>query len=559
MAIYRSDQAQLTFGAEAAPGGHPEIAITGTMAGGVTLRTAHAAGSTSLDVSGDTGFAASNIGDFVCIGGGVSNQEQEIRKIEHIIGTGANTVVYIDAPTAFYHPASTVVQKATPNAGGLVNDEDEDKFINLVPGVYETVDTPDPAQALEGRYFLGTQAKRNFFAAYKGQQSYVGSVPGFVLLDGRAIRYPIGKSVTQPTSITVKSKLSVAANKGDVYISVTSATDLTAGTYVGIDVATSVPVSTDIGEVRKIVDVSGTTLKLDYPLSHTHAAAASGNTQIVLVAGNSEYVHHIFETVDLDTMSWHVHMRDSGETSAYDFDRRYYGGKNGGSSLSADAGGMLTMSWDGVNFMGMVHNQKLGTSTGSSSAVVPFYGLMQKIDQSGTTDVKFPVTEPYYFSEGSVTVFGQELARVRNFSLSIANNEEARYYIQRRYGRQRGPTEIMEQRREYTMAMSIALPDSTAANTATTTRLFNELLWEGDYGSGMQGFNITLRFDRGANDYILITIPDDGASATGGNQQGAFIRTAAHAITGDNPLQVDVDAFFRNMKIEVKDSLYYYP
>ena len=107
--------------------------------------------------------------------------------------------------------------------------------------------------------------------------------------------------------------------------------------------------------------------------------------------------------------------------------------------------------------------------------------------------------------------------------------------------------------------MSVALPDSTAANTATTTRLFNELLWEGDYGSGMQGFNITLRFDRGANDYILITIPDDGASATGGNQQGAFIRTAAHAITGDNPLQVDVDAFFRNMKIEVKDSLYYYP
>ena len=75
----------------------------------------------------------------------------------------------------------------------------------------------------------------------------------------------------------------------------------------------------------------------------------------------------------------------------------------------------------------------------------------------------------------------------------------------------------------------------------------------------MEGFNIVLTFTRGTDDTITITIPDDGNAETGGNAQGAFIRTAAHEITGDNPIQVDADILFRNMKIDVVDSLYYYP
>ena len=79
----------------------------------------------------------------------------------------------------------------------------------------------------------------------------------------------------------------------------------------------------------------------------------------------------------------------------------------------------------------------------------------------------------------------------------------------------------------------------------------------------MQGFNIELRFDRGANDSILISIPDDYVSAdtgnypgaaTGGNQQGAFIRTAPHNITDATPLEVEADILFRNLKITIEDS-----
>ena len=89
---------------------------------------------------------------------------------------------------------------------------------------------------------------------------------------------------------------------------------------------------------------------------------------------------------------------------------------------------------------------------------------------------------------------------------------------------------------------------------------------EGDYGAGMRGLNIELKFVRGTDESITIRIPDDydgstesGGAATGGNEQGAFIRTAAHAITGDNPVQVDADVLFRKLKIEVNDSIYYYP
>jgi len=567
MAVYRSDQAQLTFGVEAAPGGYPEIAITGSLTGDRLTSVAYPAGTTALTLASGSmsGYAA---GVIVCIGtkAGVAATAapQEIRKIEHVEGS----TIYLDAPLGFNHLTATKVQLAGANA---VTTSDNGKFINLVPGVYETVDVPDPDMTIEARYFLGTQSKRNFFAAYKGQQSYTGSVPGFILLDGRALRFPIGKVVSTANNLE-SGEITLAADrsKGDVFINIT-------GAQKSIAVVGSIICINDGGtnsEIRKIVAKTSDTCQLDYPLQFAHTLSPSTSIAVVVTTAGGYYTHAIRETVDLATVSWHLHMRDSSETAANDFDRRYYGGMIGGATLSADEGGMLNMSWDGVNFLGMVHNQSRGNTTEGviTTGEVPFYTKMHKITSDTTegagSDIIFPTTEPYYFSQGSVTIFGQEIARVRNFSLSIANNEEPRYYIQRRYGRHRGPSEIREQRREYSFACTLALPDSRAPSDATT-RLFNELLWEGDYGAGsgtgMQGFNIVLRFDRGVNDSIVITIPDDGVAGTGGNNQGAFIRTAPHAITGDNPLQVDADILFRNLKIDVtvpvhaSDPTYYYP
>ena len=197
-----------------------------------------------------------------------------------------------------------------------------------------------------------------------------------------------------------------------MFITVNSASNLTANTLVCLDY-TDTPDATSVSEVRKIVSVSSTTLKLDYPLQFAHTAAGSGTTQVTSVATSGvTYQHHIFEAVDLDTVSWHVHFRDSGETAANDFDRRYFGGMVGSATISAEEGGLVSMSWDGVNFMGMVHNQ-----IPSSGTVTPFGGLMKKVADS---EVDFPTTDPYYFSEGNVTLFGQNIARVRSFNLSIS-------------------------------------------------------------------------------------------------------------------------------------------
>ena len=120
------------------------------------------------------------------------------------------------------------------------------------------------------------------------------------------------------------------------------------------------------------------------------------------------------------------------------------------------------------------------------------------------------------------------------------------------------------------MSATLALPDSQIAYSGDGRTLFKELLLEGDYGAGMVGFDVELTFARGTvgtsavSDEIRIYIPGTSttgatASAAGLNSQGAIIRTAPHAITGDNPVQVDADILFRNMKIEIVDNLYYYP
>ena len=579
MGVYRSDQAQLTFGYEPTPGAYVEgnsLGGTGYLnAPNSLLNGAITAGSWTIDVDtlAGTGYVQATYEAWLNLQVRIGDNgavNTEVRRIEHIVpgavdsGTGVQTFTfYLNAPLALAHPNNTKVtgiQALTANS--------DDIYINNIPGVYETVDVPDPEMAIEARYFLGTASRRNFFSAYKGQQSYTGSVPGFVLLDAKPLRFPIGKVVTKSPNKDADNyakdvKLGADVSKGTIWIPVlrvggnTSDNQvMAAGEIICFDRIdnTADPVRTDKAETRKIVTGNTATdslsyVRIDYPLQYDHSI----NGIIGKYQSTAVWEHHIFETIDLDTVTWHLHMKESSETATLDFDRRYFGGKIDSATIAADEGGMLTMSWDGVNFLGMVHNQQFHSATGSTvgTSELPFYGLMQKIDAS---EIVFPNTEPYYFSQGSVKLFNTntEIASIRSFSLSISNNSEPRYYIQRRHGRGRGPVEVREQQREYSLAVTLALPDATASDS-TTGNLFKELILEGDYGTGMQGFNVTLRFERGVDDYIEFIIPDDGTSNVGGNTQGAFIRTAPHAISGENPLQVDADILVRNMKIVVRD------
>jgi len=505
------------------------------------------------------------------------SEESEVRRILFLDGT---TGLQLDTPLGFFHSDNTNVQVIT-----AVTDTDTDKYMTFVPGVYETVEVPDPEMAIEPRYYLGTASKRNPYQFLKGQQTYTGSLGGMVLLDGRALRFPIGKVNTTTTFVNTGGggnptygamiNQTAGTKKGDVYVTVDAALDggVVVGTHLlftGSTVAATT--STATSEIRKHIGAtSATILQLNAPLQFAHVdnehvyaiTTTAGGTTVQTDATSPTtlipYAHSIAETVDLDSMSWHLHVRDSSETDANDFDRRYHGGKVGNLSLSAEEGGLLTCGWDGVNFLGMNHNQ---SSHSGFTGDLPYYTLMQPIRNGNVsapgTINSSATAEPYYFSQGQVKLFGSVIARVRSFSLSINNNEEPRYYLRRTMGRHRGPSEILEQRREYTCSVTLALPDATT-NIDSAISIFKELLLEGDYGSGMQGFAIELRFDRGADDNIIISIPDDGAAGTGGNNQGAFINTAPHNITEANPMEVEAEVLFRNLKIEVNDTIAVYP
>ena len=112
------------------------------------------AGSQSITVDALSDITA---GEFIQLGGSAT-QEKEIRRVEHVEGT---TKLHLDAPTAFFHPDDTAIQVVT-----AVTASDNDKFTTFVPGVYESIDVPDPEMNIEPRYLLGTSSNRNFYSDF---------------------------------------------------------------------------------------------------------------------------------------------------------------------------------------------------------------------------------------------------------------------------------------------------------------------------------------------------------------------------------------------------------
>ena len=625
MAVLRPDQAQLTFAAEVAAGADSEdiqwasdaTADTTTFAAASTI--VHA-GSSSMTVTSAANFT---VGDFIAIGGGNTSAlshpvaaatkpitHSEVRRLEHKEGN----VIYFDRPLAMTHhlndgqgsPVANGVHKVVKFDGTSTN---HGRHIVYVPGVYETVDTPDPAPTIEPRYFLGTNSKRNFTSVYTGQRAYQGALSGNVLLNGWPLRFPIGVEVPKfatVTAVTDTTDLVVESYVGDIWVKLAATHGLNENNndYLIVDYVAS-PDLNSITEIRKVKSAASSNgwVELETPLKYAHAATALVKKWNISATNYVE--HHLVERTDLDSISMHLTMRDSGETALNDFDRRWVGGKVGAMTILGEEGGLVSVNWDSLLFKDMLHNQArhAGTtrydpstdiitdavlaSTVDIEPNMPGFALMNDIS---STDISFPNTEPYYFSGGVVKLFGiagapTEFARIRSFAISVNNNEDQRFYIQQRYGDHKGPSEIREQRREYTMSCTVALPD-TKSNTDNTIdnalTIFKELLLEGRYDQqNRKGFNISLKFTRessafGSNpsidDVIYIDIPGPTAGATtlptagtpatvldAVGKQGAFLRSAPHTIMTEAPFQVQCDFVFRNLSIVIRDQEPVYP
>jgi len=610
MATYRSDRSQLTFAAEAAQGGYPEpiYGINGT--GTASLSSAADAGSKKITVSSTSGLI---VGDFIIIGddapSAANAATQEIRRIEFISGSD----LYLDRPTAFYHAAGADVEERTSlpvdYSGGAAETVGDGVFpaVTWLPGVYDTVTLPEPVNTIEPTYFLGTDSNRNFTHAYRGSQSYDGSLTGITLLNGWPLRFPIGKvsTVSSATPSGLDTTLSSASKKGDTVIDVASTqsgdplADILEGQLVSIDDTSG---NTEIRQVIAVDSSDGGNglLYLNYPLTLAHAASATVD-QIAHVGGTpgtagTTYTHTIAETTDLDTISWSALFKDSADTDGNALIRRYYGGMVSSATISAEEGGLVQMSWDSVPFMGMVHNIKnawdstadtsiTGTSadtgipgyhlTGdpNTNASLDYVGVplvdQDEYDYATAADsaeyAGFPTTEPYYFSQGVITMHGATIARVRDFSLSIDNAVEPRYYIEQRGDtRRRGPSELHEQRRTYSMTATL-VPDSIDIDGTYTAdsadAIFSEYLLQGDYGNlganqGIKGFKVELQFSRSLNDYIKILVDDSTASQGSPN---AVLTAAPVQIDGNNPLQLSAEILIKSLSIEIKDNEPYYP
>ena len=563
------------------------------------------------------------IGNNPTAAGSVAQGAKETRKV---VGGYGTTTIVLDAPLAFNHvtgsavvirnAATASVDGDTTGEGTNVTISDNGRYVTQFPGVYEAVDVPDPEQAFEPRYVLGGLTNRNFYEMYKGQETLSGSIGSMVIINGYPLRFPIGKVITTPVhstatvAVTNVVTLGAAASKGDIYVNLAFGTagTLKAGEYLlfGINsdtstsdiqnniCANSFSQHTDDGstdglnfEIRQIVNnassASTHAARLNAPLSFDHVSGQKVGqiSKTNAEAATARYMHSIIETTTLDSITWNVSIPDSDDNHLWQ--RRYIGGKVGSMSVSAEEGGLLTVGWDGVQFLDMLHNIKnssaIGPSSGSDS-LMPRYSLMSEIsktkvgkmvgsgDQTPAITFSRPSTEAYYFSQGTINAFGttgtQEMARIRNFALNVSNGEEPKYYIRKHYEGRRTPFEIFEGNREYTMSATIATPNSEAPATADSISLWRELLLTGDYrtsGGGFRGFGVTMQFDRNtaADDYIKFIIPDDGTAAIGGNEQGAFIRTAPHNIGTDNPIQADADIQFRSLRIQIKDNEPMYP
>ena len=563
--IYRNEQAQLSISGEAGVGGYLETA-TGTDVvggGGSTVSNAAAVGDRYIRAVSVVNYA---VGDYIqTVSSDTSNQE--IRRIIRIDGT----TLYLDFPIGFNHASGASLNEITAPFTRQAN------YSTFLPGVYETFKTPDLEPTLLPQYLISTTSLRNFSTIYRGEQKFLGNVSNLILLNGFPLRFPIGGVRTTVTPLVGGASATTIATTavavGDLRVTLTSAAGYVSGDIIIVDTIGTNP------EVRRVVTLIGSIVVVNYPFLFPHAIGAN-----VDEAGASPiYTHTIVETLVLGTMTWHVQMRDTDGTTANDFVRKFIGGAANRATISAEQGKYLTMSFDDVMFLDLVHNQDRHSTIhatnddvvykSSRALVLPGTGSDQTINNgiggalgaasNALTGATFPTNEPYYFSQGDVSLFGVVFARIRDFRLEINNNVQPYYFI-RATNLLRGPSRFVAQKREYRMFVTIAMPDSISANAVTRT-LWKELILEGNYDGitgvgpdGNTGFDISLVFTRGTNDTITITSPPS-AAGSGIEAQGCFFIKASHDIGTESPVQVEGEILLRSLQIVVVDSEPVYP
>ena len=348
--------------------------------------------------------------------------------------------------------------------------------------------------------------------------------------------------------VEVNTILSSAAAAGDVSVAVSDPAVFTSGTYICIGAGSR------NAEMRLVTSNGVSPVTFAAPLAYAHSSTeieTGADLQTIIDSGDDDYWSHtIYDSFDLSPIT--LAVTNIKDDLSVGLERRYYGGKVGSATISASEGEELRMSLDDIFFRDLDFESpdKNGTDTDIDFPT----NNPNKYASLTRPTFTLPTTERYLFSQGSISVFGIEFARIKRAQIRVSNSLIPQYYVSDNTLNQI-PYEFRESKKEYSIALTADIADD---------RFYTTLLNQGVplntafADSARTGFAVSLTFTRGTNDSIIFNFPSNTPAASAGNE-GCFLRNAPHNIMADNAtiISVDLDIIARNCEIAVRDKTNY--
>ena len=475
---------------------------------------------------------------------------------------------------------------------------------------------PDPRYEWTPFYGVGVEG-RNLLTQIQGRETYEGSV-GTIMLCHEASRLILGDSIGQifnlnpkvatiagntvsADSFTCVGGASVAAGLSGIgdagvviagaepkYIVVISqANNATPNEFTDTFAYLGARVSNSTGEIKVHhspnttagVDtgwqgkVGATTTQATIYSIERGAIAANNGSDGVLVPGNIAHSSNIGIRETLRQQSFTLGSKihtDSGKALV----TNYMGNKVGTTTFNFAENSPVTFT---VNFTGqdMIHSM----SGGTEATITKHFSQTITGSTAGTIlspELQKVTEQPYFFSRANLKFGGTTFAKFRNFSISVNNQLDPRYYVTQSASTDNRQilTEILEGRRAITISGSLDMDDTGAGVAAGAQSgpdikmlqyLFNQGFNSGDPrdAAAVIGVSIEVELRRYSdasannNDFDTLTFYLPANQTLSANNPGLILSAARMPIPA--PPQVhqnlDIEGITTSMRIEFKDNI----
>ena len=432
-------------------------------------------------------------------------------------------------------------------------------------GIVNTVTFPNPeVEVLQKNLALG--GSRNFTFQFKGMENATGGNFEISANHGTWLYYALGKCTNINATFSAASHTDnfVTGTEG-FFLDHGSTGDVTAQTsvggtgfheqgpffYRGVGTTLCPPVlpsdadddgsagGTDVNDLEKLTFATETTGTIAQPITYTfgeangselpsftleHVIEKGSPTQSLLSDGTDQ----TYSTSANDSLTQSLRVSDEV------FSRIATGNMVNTLTLMANEGEELKMSMDLMTKQ-IVRPQSNDTTSAEGSAYFARRGVTDERDLinfgSGAGGANASVDtflKPFFFHDGSLSIFGQQFLKISNFTLTINNNLQEKRFVG---NYKRGSKSILPAQRMYEITLSGLVTDSL---------LFEQLLNESENisdGSGSLDQYINLNFTKENGEQIVLEFKD------------YFVSAANFPIPEDNsPFIVDAIIMPRTLK-----------